>query len=93
MYFFGGPAFSYRISNSSAISSNALELNNSKSLIGFRTGYSIELWDLFILELSYSHDFNNAYVITYRNQKLERKHDSFELLAGFSLKKLLRINL
>lgn len=90
MFFFGGPSFSYRLSNSSAKSTNAIELSNSRLMLGFKTGYGIELWDLFLLELSFSHDFTNAYVITYRDSKLNRKQDSFELLAGFNISKFFK---
>jgi hypothetical protein len=93
MYLFGGPVFSYRVSNSSTDFSPSIEFENNKLLTGFKAGYGIELWDLFLLEISYSHDFTNAYAITYRSEKLERQHNSFELIAGFSLKKLLKINL
>ena len=93
MYIYAGATFSYRIDNYSVFTDNAISFQNSKLLTGFKTGYGIELWDLFLLEISYSHDFNNAYVITYGNQRLERKHNSFDLLAGLSLKKLLRIHL
>jgi hypothetical protein len=93
MFIFGGPVLNLRISNHSEVSENALELKNSKLLFGFKAGYGIELWDVFLLELSFSHDFTNSYVITDGDNSLNRQHDSFELLAGFNLKKLLRINL
>jgi outer membrane protein with beta-barrel domain len=93
MYLFGGPVFNYLISNSSAITPDAISLKNSKLSAGIKAGYGIELWDLFSIELSYTHDFNNAYIISYGSEKLNRSFDSFELLAGFNLKKLLRINL
>lgn len=92
MYFFGGITLNWSVSNSNTYSQPSLAFDNNKLIPGIKGGYGIELWDLFYIELSYTHDFTNAYVLKYREQEATRRHDSFELLAGFSLKKLLRIS-
>lgn len=93
MFFFGGPVLNMGVSSNSSDNENAVKIENKKLIFGFKTGFGIELWDLFLLEMSYSHDFNSIYVITDGTGRIERRHDSFELLAGISLKKLLRINI
>jgi hypothetical protein len=93
LYFFAGPKFDLRLSNSSSISESAVKFTNSRLEAGLTLGIGNEIWDLFSFELRFEHNFSNAYSIVYGDESYNRKHNSFYLLAGLSLKKLLRINL
>lgn len=93
LYLFAGPKFDYRISNNNSDDPGGLKFPNSKIEFGFAAGIGNIIWELVYLELKYEHSFTNIYTIKYGNETYNRFNQSFILLMGVSLKKLLKINL
>ena len=60
---------------------------------GFAAGIGNIMWELVYLELKYEHSFTNVYSIKYGNENYNRHNQTFMLLMGISLKKLLKVNL
>jgi hypothetical protein len=92
LYLFGGPRIDLRVANSKSGGKEDIKLSNNVIEPGFTVGIGNEIWDLLTIELRYEMNFTSVYKVSYGNTSVSRKNNSFTLLAGLSLKKLLRVH-
>lgn len=93
LYFFAGPKFDYRVGNSNSDDIEGVKIPDSKVEFGFAAGIGNIMWELVYLELKYEHSFTDVYTIKYGSENYSRHNQTFLLLMGVSLKKLLKVNL
>jgi len=92
LYLFAGPRIDLRVANSKSGGKEDIKLSNNVIEPGLTVGIGNEIWDLLTIELRYEMNFTSVYKVSYGSTSISRKNNSFTLLAGLSLKKLLKVH-